>query len=703
MRSDAKVSSTSAQHTANAHALLSVDFALLVVMACGVVYGDIGTSVLYTLREIFFGVHTYGQVPITRDNILGAVSLIFWALLLLITIKYISFVLYADDHGEGGVFALLGLLGGVKYLGAGFVSGMLLLAAGLLYGDGLITPAISILSAVEGLEYITEQLQPFVIWIGAGIVLALFAVQRTGTARVGLWFGWCTVLWLVCIGLSGAVMVWRHPQILLAVNPVYGLNFLISLGWARSLVVLGFVMLAVTGGEAMYADMGHFGRLPIQVGWLGLTYPCLLLNYAGQGAFLLGNLNGGGELPDKLHVFYATFNAVVPGTGPLILMVILATMATIIASQALISGAYSLTAQAIALGYGGRMEITHTSTAHEGQIYIRALNWLLCAGCLVLIFTFQSSSRLASAYGLAVSGVMLSTSMAMIPLAILRWRWSVWRASLLFGSFAGLEGMFLLANTLKFLEGGFVPIAIGLGLFVAMSNYRWGRQSLLAKAYAGYAVRRDMRWLLALKQRLIDHGGILHENTRDLKEAERTDVFMSSRPITKESNGVPVVLRAYLKRHGTVAKNLLLLTIDQQRLPFVEPDQQYGIKYLGANVWTIVAHFGFMQKPDVPSILQEANRHPELAHLDLSLANIEIGEEEIMVDPELPWLRKLWVKAFVFQLKISVPAHRYFGLRWDHPMLEDFAGIEHLSKTVVPVLLHRAGVDIILPDRDRRL
>jgi len=703
MRSDAKVSSTSAQHTANAHALLSVDFALLVVMACGVVYGDIGTSVLYTLREIFFGVHTYGQVPITRDNILGAVSLIFWALLLLITIKYISFVLYADDHGEGGVFALLGLLGGVKYLGAGFVSGMLLLAAGLLYGDGLITPAISILSAVEGLEYITEQLQPFVIWIGAGIVLALFAVQRTGTARVGLWFGWCTVLWLVCIGLSGAVMVWRHPQILLAVNPVYGLNFLISLGWARSLVVLGFVMLAVTGGEAMYADMGHFGRLPIQVGWLGLTYPCLLLNYAGQGAFLLGNLNGGGELPDKLHVFYATFNAVVPGTGPLILMVILATMATIIASQALISGAYSLTAQAIALGYGGRMEITHTSTAHEGQIYIRALNWLLCAGCLVLIFTFQSSSRLASAYGLAVSGVMLSTSMAMIPLAILRWRWSVWRASLLFGSFAGLEGIFLLANTLKFLEGGFVPIAIGLGLFVAMSNYRWGRQSLLAKAYAGYAVRRDMRWLLALKQRLIDHGGILHENTRDLKEAERTDVFMSSRPITKESNGVPVVLRAYLKRHGTVAKNLLLLTIDQRRLPFVEPDQQYGIKYLGANVWTIVAHFGFMQKPDVPSILQEANRHPELAHLDLSLANIEIGEEEIMVDPELPWLRKLWVKAFVFQLKISVPAHRYFGLRWDHPMLEDFAGIEHLSKTVVPVLLHRAGVDIILPDRDRRL
>jgi KUP system potassium uptake protein len=661
MRSDAKVSSRSAQHTANAHSLLSVDFALLVVMACGVVYGDIGTSVLYTLREIFFGVHTYSQVPITRDNILGAVSLIFWVLLTLITIKYISFVLYADDHGEGGVFALLGLLSGMKYLGAGIVSGMLLLAAGLLYGDGLITPAISILSAVEGMEYITERLQTYVIWVAAGIVLALFAVQRTGTARVGLWFGWCTVLWLVSIGLCGAVLVLLHPQILLAVNPMYGINFLTSLGWARSLVVLGFVMLAVTGGEAMYADMGHFGRLPIQVGWLGLTYPCLLLNYFGQGAFLLGRLEDGGDLPDKLHVFYASFNAVVPGVGPLILMVSLATLATIIASQALISGAYSLTAQAIALGYGGRMEITHTSTEHEGQIYIRTLNWLLCAGCLVLIFTFQSSSRLASAYGLAVSGVMLSTSLAMIPQAVLRWRWHKWQASLLFGSFAGLEGMFLIANSLKFLEGGFVPLAIGLGLFVAMSNYHWGRHALLAQAYAGYAALRDMRWFLALKQRLIDHGGILHEYTRDLKEAERTDVFMSSRPVTKETDGVPVVVRAYLKRHGTVAKNLLLLTIDQQRRPVVEPDKQYDIQYLGANVWTIVAHFGFMQKPDVPRILHDANAHPELQHLDLALANIEIGEEEILVSPELPWWRKLWVKAFAFQLKISVPATAFLA------------------------------------------
>jgi KUP system potassium uptake protein len=690
------------QPTAHGHNMLSVAFALLVVQACGVVYGDIGTSVLYTLREIFFGAHTFGHVPIMRDHVLGAVSLIFWALLLLVTIKYALFVLYADHHGEGGVFALIGLLQGAKFLGAGILMGMLILSAGLLYGEGLITPAISILSAVEGLEYMTDRFSPYVVWLSAGILVALFAVQRKGTARVGLWFGWCTLVWFFSIGMVGVLQVWRHPEILLAVNPWYGIAFLKTLGWSTSLVVLGFVTLAVTGCEAMYADMGHFGRLPIQVGWLGLAYPCLLLNYCGQGAFLLGQLEDGVSLQPMLHLFYATFNDIVPGTGPLLLMVGLATLATIIASQALISGAYSLTAQAIALGYGGRMAITHTSEEHEGQIYIRTLNWLLCAGCLVLIFAFRSSSNLAAAYGLAVSGVMLNTSISMIAVATVRWRWSVVRAVMLFGLFACIEGTFLLANSLKFLQGGFLPLIVGIGLFVAMSNYRWGRLSLLAPAYAAYATTRDMRWFLALKQRVMDHGGVLHEHTRDLKEAERTDVFMTSRPVSKETDGVPVILRAYLKRHGTVAKNLILLTIDQQHVPVVEPARQYDVIALGANVWVIVAHVGFMQQPDLPRMLHEANAHPELRHLDLSLANIEIGEEELMVDPQTPWWRKLWVGVFALQLKLSVPAHRYFGLGWDHPMSAGFAGIEHLSKTVVPVLVHHSGASIALPDRDPR-
>jgi KUP system potassium uptake protein len=448
--------------------------------------------------------------------------------------------------------------------------------------------------------------------------------------------------------------------------------------------------------------MGHFGRRPIQVGWIFVAFPCLLLNYFGQGAFLLGQLEDGVSLPATLHLFYATFNDVVPGTGPLLLMVGLATLATIIASQALISGAYSLTAQAIALGYGGRMAITHTSREHEGQIYIRTLNWLLCAGCLVLIFAFRSSSNLAAAYGLAVSGVMLNTSISMTVVAIVRWRWSVLRAVLLFGFFACIEGTFLLANSLKFLEGGFLPLIVGIGLFLAMSNYRWGRIDLLARAYAAYSTTRDMRWFLDLKQRLINHGGALHDGARDLKEAERTDIFMASRPVLKETDGVPVLLRAYLKRHGTIAKNLILLTIDQQHVPIIEHERQYDVTPLGANVWAVVAHFGFMQQPDIPRILQEANIHPELRHLDLSLANIEIGEEELMVDPEMPWFRKLWVRAFTLQLKLSVPAYRYFGLGWDHPMSAGFAGIEHLSKTVVPVYIHRSGASVSLPDRDKR-
>jgi KUP system potassium uptake protein len=684
--------------------IVSVPFVLTVISACGVVYGDIGTSVLYTFREIFFGHETYGQVPITQDSILGAVSLVFWALVLLVTIKYCFFVLYADHNREGGTFALLAQLKDAKFFGKTILTGFLLiLSAGFLYGEGLITPAISILAAVEGLETITHRFEPVIVWLAAGILLALFSIQRGGTAKVGLGFGYLTLAWFFCIGMIGAIQVWRHPQIVAAVNPWYGVTFLATLGFWKSLVVLGFVTLAVTGVEAMYADMGHFGRLPIQVGWMIVAFPCLLFNYFGQGGFLIGQLQDGGILPPGLHLFYATFQDVIPGDLPLLLMVGLATMATIIASQALISGAYSLTSQAIALGYGGRMEILHTSSEHPGQIYMRTLNWLLCAGCLVLIFTFGSSSKLAAAYGLAVSAVMLNTSITMIPLAMTRWAWSLPRAAVLFGFFACIEATFLTANTLKFAEGGFIPLVIGLGLFAAMSNYHWGRIDLLAAAYAAYANSRTMRWFLALKQRLIDHGGVLRDRSRVLKEAERIDIFMTSRPVTQETDGVPVVLRAYLKRHGTVAKHVVLLTIDQQHRPVVVPEQRYTITTFGADVYGLVAAYGYMEKPDVPRIVHEVNAHPEFEKLDLSLANIEIGEEEILIDPALPWYRKLWVGAFLFQLKLSVPAHRYFGLTWNTPAFEDLAGIDHLSKTVVPVFVHANGATIRLPDRDKRV
>jgi KUP system potassium uptake protein len=298
---------------------------------------------------------------------------------------------------------------------------------------------------------------------------------------------------------------------------------------------------------------------------------------------------------------------------------------------------------------------------------------------------------------------MLNTSISMIAVSTVRWSWNVWRAVLLFGFFACIEGTFLVANSLKFLQGGFVPLLIGGGLFVAMSNYHWGRIGLLASAYAEYAKRRDMSWFLNLKQRLINNNGILQDGQRTLMQVERTDVFMTSRPVTEKTDGVPVILRAYLKRHGSLAKNLLLLTIKQHNLPIVSQEKQHEIIPLGAHVWVIIANYGFMQKPNVPGILQEVGAHPALRHLDLSLANIEIGEEELLIDPETPWFRQLWVGLFALQLKLSVPAHRYFGLAWVHPMTSSVTGIEHLSKTIVPVLVRRNGAELLLPDRDKRI
>ena len=455
MRSfDTAVSRTSDQHTANGRALLSVGFALLVVRACGVVYGDIGTSVLYTLREIFFGVHTWPGAD-HAGHYLGRVSLIFWALLLLITIKYVGFVLYADDHGEGGVFALLGLLNGMKYLGAGLVTGMLLLPAGLLYGDGLITPAISILSAVEGLEYMTEQFQPYVIWIAAGIVLALFAVQRTGTARVGFWFGWCTVLWLITIGLCGAVLVWRHPQILLAVNPVYGFPWA-ELGWAHSLVVLGFVMLAVTGGSHVCGhgtlwSSAHSGglagaRLPVppaQLRWTrrlparaprGRKHPaqpvaCLLRDLQCRGA-RDGTARPDGESGDHGDHYRE------PGAD---LRCLFAHSAGHCAGLWRTDGHYP-----------------HEHRTCGADLYADAQ---LAALCRVFDADLYLSVQLAPGLGLWPGRLrrdaldLPGDDSAGRPALALECV-----ASLLFGGFAGLEGMFLLANTLKFLEGGFVPL-----------------------------------------------------------------------------------------------------------------------------------------------------------------------------------------------------------------------------------------------------
>ncbi len=648
---------------------------VLAFAALGVVYGDIGTSVLYAVNEIFFG---HGGIAVVQENVLGVISLVVWSLTLIITVKYVFFVLRADNQGEGGVFALLSLLNGKKFWGAAFVSSLLILAAGLLFGDGLITPAISVLAAVEGLNVATNVFAPYIIPLVLIILTLLFLIQYKGTEKVGKLFGPIIFVWFVTIGALGVVQILNHPEIFLAFNPFHAITFLGSIGLYRTMFVLGSVMLVVTGGEAMYADLGHFGRAPVKLSWLTVAYPALLLNYLGQGAYLLS-----GQAVHGGNIFYS----LVPAWG-LYPMVVLATFATIIASQALISGAFSLTAQSIALGLSPRFRIRYTNPNQEGQIYIPTVNWLLYAGCVVLVLFFQSSSNLAAAYGLAVAGVMMTTSLAMIPVSNFLWQWKLKWAVLLFGGFAMLEATFLASNSLKFFEGAYIPVLIGLFLFTVMTTWLWGRRSL-EKAYTTFTDDRTMQWLRDLKQKLIENQGVLIDH-RHLVETDRIQVFLVSPAVTMLSDRVPMLVRAYLRREGSLPKHLILLTIDQKKIPHVYADNRYVIENLGADIWSVQAKFGFMEQPEVPRILDEIHALHVIPD-NLSRAIIEVGELEVTVaDTNMNFLKALRVRFFRLLLKQTVPLHHYFGLR----------GNPGVDKTMHPVVISATEARIYLPRHD---
>ena len=435
--------------------------AALTIAATGIVFGGIGTSPLYALDQIFLG---HGGVPLTHENVLGGISLVIWTLTVIVAITYAIFVLRAQNDGEGGVFALYGLLHRFKNRGIMIFLWSLMLGAGLLFGDGIITPAISVLAAVEGFGVAAPALGRAVIPITAILLTALFAVQIKGTSGIGRVFGPILIVWFIVLAILGAYQIVHHTEILQAFNPVHGLMFLMRVGLFKALLVLGALILVVAGGEAMYADLGHFGALPIRTSWFTLVYPALLLNYLGQGAYLLSGapIVGG-------KIFYS----LVP---PALLypMILLATAATVIASQALISGAFSLALQATALGLFPRLQVLHTHHSHAGQIYVPFINWALYVGCIVLVITFGSSYALGAAYGLAVSGVMLITSLAMFPVSRLCWGWGTVATGLLWGTLTMINGSFLLANSFKFLEGGFVPLSIGIAVFVIMATWRWG-------------------------------------------------------------------------------------------------------------------------------------------------------------------------------------------------------------------------------------
>ena len=622
---------------------------LLTLGALGVVYGDIGTSPLYAINEIFFG---HGKVEPSPTNVYGCISLVVWSLTIVVAIKYILFVLRADNDGEGGVFALFGLLKGEKKWGMGMLLVLLLFAAGLLFGDGLITPAISVLSAIEGLQVAAPTLHNFIVPLTVLILIGLFSIQRKGTARVGNIFGPIIILWFAAIALLGLNALLAHPGILSAFNPLYGIRFVAHSSLRLLFAVLGAVMLTVTGGEALYADMGHFGKAPIRLGWFMVVYPALILNYLGQGAYLLSGKIVAGE-----NIFYSMVpSLVIPGLPGINLfiypMVILATLATIIASQALISGGFSLAMQAVSLGLFPRLRILHTHEEHEGQIYLPFINWALFTGCVCLVVIFRSSTALASAYGLAVSGVMLITSLAMMAVARHLWRWSVWKTCLLFGAFAIVDASFLFANSLKFLEGGFIPFSIGIGIFAIMTTWRWGR-ARISSVFSGYPSMTV---------------GELVEMRKSAKEyLPKSIVFMNPNTVNSLDDHTPPLLQVFWERNGMLPKHIILLTVVDQKVAYVE-DERYHIEKFweeegNGSIAAVNVNFGFMEDHNVEGILEGLADQHEIT-IDENPKNwlIQIVQERILpgTDMSIPQRAKLGL--FNLLLKNSDSADHYFGL-----------------------------------------
>lgn len=544
---------------------------LITLGALGVVYGDIGTSPLYAFRESFHGRHA---VPPTEVNIFGVLSLIFWSLILVVTVKYIIFVLRADNRGEGGIMALTALATPIRRLAPSARPFLILLGifgAALLYGDGIITPAISVLSAVEGLTVVTPFFEPYIIPITCVIIVGLFLVQRSGTARIGQFFGPLMLIWFAVLALLGIVNLVQFPAVLRAANPIYALNFFRVDGW-QGFLVLGTVFLVVTGGEALYADLGHFGRKPIRIAWFTVVLPALLLNYAGQGALLLRHP----EAAESPFYLMAPAWAQYP-------LIALATLATIIASQALISGAYSITLQAQQLGFLPRLRIVHTSPTAYGQIYIPFVNWALMAACLLTVIGFRSSSNLAAAYGIAVTATMAITTILFAVVARRRWRWSPLVAAPLAVFFLIIDSAFLGANLIKIPQGGWFPLVVAAGIVTIMTTWKTGNRIVFSREH-------DLEMSLnRLQHRLKSDPPI---------RIAGTAIFFSSSP-----GGAPAALLANIKYNNVLHERVLLLTVITADVPHLVAEQRVSLEPLSEGLYRGTIRYGFMEEPNVPQDL----------------------------------------------------------------------------------------------------
>ena len=546
----------------------------LTLLALGVVYGDIGTSPLYAAKETFNPEHGIALVP---DNILGGISAIFWSLMIVVSLKYVSLILRASNRGEGGIMALLALATSAVRDKPRVAAGLMMtgvFGAALFYGDAVLTPAISVLSAVEGLEVGTAALKPYVMPIALVILVGLFMIQRHGSGLVGLLFGPIMVIWFATLGAAGIWNITRAPEVLRALDPSYGLHFVTAHGFA-SFIVLGSVLLAFTGAEALYADMGHFGKRAIRIAWFSLVAPCLVLNYLGQGALLLAD-------PKALsNPFYLSFPA-----WSLYPMVALATLATVIASQATISGAYSMTQQAVQLGYLPRMAIRHTSERAMGQIYVPAVNWLLLAIVAAAVVGFGSSARLASAYGVSVMGTMLVTSLLTFFVIRYQWRYALWLCIATTGFFLLVDLTFFAAAMHKILDGGWFPLVMGSAVFTLMVTWRRGRRELASR----------------LEEGSIPLGSFLESLLGShLTRVPGTAVFL-----TAGKDATPQALLHSLKHYKVMHERNVFLHVEFRDEPWVHDGERVTCEPIGERCWRAVVRYGFMDRPDIPRALASA-------------------------------------------------------------------------------------------------
>jgi len=614
-------------HSRNGEPGLKSPLSVLCMTALGVVYGDIGTSPLYALRECFFGSHA---VPVTQDNVLGVLSLIFWSLVIVVTLKYHVYVLRADNRGEGGILALLALVHSAiqgesrKKL---VLVALGLFGAALLYGDGMITPAISVLSAIEGLKIATPLFEPYVIPITIVILIGLFLFQRQGTQGVGAVFGPVILIWFLTLAFLGLSNLLRHPSVLGAINPVHGIHFFLRNGF-HGYLVLGAVFLVATGGEALYADLGHFGELPIQIDWFSLVGPSLLLNYFGQGALLLSNP----EAARNPFYLMAPSWALYP-------LVILAAMATVIASQAVISGVFSLTRQAVQLGYAPRVNIVHTSSREIGQIYIPGANWGLMLATIALVIGFKSSTNLAAAYGVAVTTTMIITTILAYFVSRYLWGWKRSVALAVTGAFLIVDLAFFGANFVKVAQGGWFPLLIGLAVYILFATWKKGRELLASRLQQG---------MLPLEEFVKD------VKSTGITRVPGTAIFLNSDPY-----GTPIALLHNIKHNRVLHEQNITVTIQSEEIPHVPSKERMHAEDLGENFYRVTLRYGFMEDPDVPSVLRRLSKNG--LKIDPSTATYVLSRNTL-VPTEKPGMALWRERLFVFLSRNASRPTEFFRL-----------------------------------------